>query len=645
MRASTFFKVSTLAIIFFAATFLVTMYWVGSTLSDNRQSYSAYQELKSIVSIDLNRTIGRYLRTGDATMLPRADQQLSHIVEQARFLPSEQLSQLVVTSAKQLQTDLNSKYRALGKLSGDPLALLRNSEQSLAALNHDLARYAAQSEQVDREQRLAYLKTSAKFSTTLLALVNAREKIFSSNSAPKDSLLLAIKELKTLSAQFLSYPLLGIFPEQDMDDDLDFDDDEEAEDLSEDVRGELSSLVNRYQSELERTVSQQSQREQGLSLLSKQVEDLEQAILGGEARVLERQAQVNDKLQWIVIALLAFLLVFLLVNHWLQHSIILKPLRLLRDSFVKLVEEGKVDNIAGISENTELGEISVSFNKLVSQLALEDEKKAEQLSLVSGALQTMESQTRNILHSSSSTSEHLEGVRDIMAELRLVTDTVNALSQQVFENAQATHQAMDDSQNRVVEVLHASESTNSAAKSGREAILSLTQSVDSVGSIVGVISAIAEQTNLLALNAAIEAARAGEQGRGFSVVADEVRQLAGKTQDSLSQVTSRLEQLQKASAALESTIFDIEQASGKQQDIARVLKENAVNVVEQAISSANVAQDTLLHITQQRSQFSAFETAMESVNDEVTESRDLAETISSDVSGQVQNITRTLNVA
>ena len=71
----------------------------------------------------------------------------------------------------------------------------------------------------------------------------------------------------------------------------------------------------------------------------------------------------------------------------------------------------------------------------------------------------------------------------------------------------------------------------------------MSQSVDSVGVIVDVISAIADQTNLLALNAAIEAARAGEHGRGFSVVADEVSQLAGKTQDSLNQVSQRLEQL------------------------------------------------------------------------------------------------------
>ena len=621
------------------------MYWVGATLAESRKNYSAYQMLKSVVSIDLNRTMNHYLLSGDATLIAQADKLLSKISEQAQFLPSKQLQTSVANKASQLQDDLNNKYRALGKLSGDPLALLRNNEQSLVALNHQLAKYAEQSDQLNNAEKLTYLTVAENVAVSLHNLTSIREKAFNAKPIAKASLMYSVEELEKLAVALNNYPLFGIFPEVDQDDELDFDDDEEAEDLSEEARDEFNSYLKRYQSEVENTINQQQQRNDGLTLLANQVEELEQEILSGEDKVAENQQQLNDKLQIIVIGLLAFLLVFLLLNHGLQHRIILKPLRLLRNSFVKLVEDGKVDNIVGIGEKTEFGEISVSFNKLVSQLAQEDKQKAQQLNLVSSALQTMETQTQNILTSSSSTSQHIEGVSEILQELKLVTDTVNSLSQQVFENAQATHQAMDDSQNKVVEVLNASESTNLAAKTGKEAIISLTQSVDSVGSIVGVISAIAEQTNLLALNAAIEAARAGEQGRGFSVVADEVRQLAGKTQESLNQVTSRLSQLQKASSALEDSIFDIEAASGKQQDIARLLKENAVSVVEQAISSANVAQDTLQHITQQRSQFSAFETAMESVNDEVNGSRHLAETISNDVSGQVNNITRTLNIS
>lgn len=644
MRVSSFSRISVVAITLFAVIFLIAMYQVGSSIIQSREQYNNYQTLKSLTTVKFYRTIASYLTTGDASLLNIAQQQLTEMADNTKQIESTSLSQQIATASNTLLEEIDTKYRAMGKLSGDPMALLTNAEQSMNAVTQSLAQYAQQSSALSLSQRSNYLLQTNLIASSLNDIVHAREKFFSGRSSANKTIDTAIVAIKANTDVLLNMPLLEIFEQSEIDEDDFFGEEEDPEDLSEEALSELNSLSNRYQAELTRTINLFSQNEQGLTMLSEQVGDLEQIILSGEQAIKQQQEELSQKIIWVVVGLLLFLIVFLSTNYWLMRSVILKPLRKLRDSFVQLVQEGKVENIRGIAEHTELGEISSSFNQLVNNIAQQNEDKATQLNLVSNAMQTMEQQVKNILNSSSSTHQHLKVADDIMKALTNVTDNVNTLSQQVVDNAKSTQQAMNLSQEKVNEVLTASELTNEAANEGKQAIISLTQSVESVGSIVDVMSAIADQTNLLALNAAIEAARAGSHGRGFSVVADEVRQLAGKTQDSLGQVSKRLEQLNQASEALTNNIFGIENASAQQKSIAEVLKDNAKNVVDKAITSANVAEDTLGQINQQRNHFAEFADAMQSVNSEVSQSRELAENISQDVNNQMQDINQTLNM-
>lgn len=649
MRVSSFSRLSATAISIFAVIYLVTMYHVGESLSKSQAQYKGYQVLISLTTVKFNRTIVEYLQTGDVTLLSRAQKQLALIVKQAQSLHIDELSNQIGSQANSLAHNIDTKFRGMGKLSGDPLVLLRNGEHEMLAINNDLANYVQNTKALSLKEQFNYLIKTQAIGKLLADLVSAREVMFAQQQSNMNSITPLLKELKSLGHFLSTQPALVIYAESDEDmfdasEDL-LGDSEEKQDLSLEAIHELQSLFNRYQREVENTLAQQQQRKMGLVLLAKQVGNIEKSIMQGEVNIAQRQNKINEQLNIIVIGLLIFLVIFLLANYWLQRSVILNPLRNLRDSFVQLMEQGKVDNITNIDNRTEFGEISTSFNHMVNKLAQDDKDKAQQLDLVAKALTTMESQVQSIYQSSHTTSTHVQGARQIMEALGQATETVNTLSGQVVNNAQATKKAMEVSQHHVSQVLAASESTNLAAKESKEAITSLFHSVESVTSIVDVISAIADQTNLLALNAAIEAARAGEHGRGFSVVADEVRQLAGKTQASLKQISARLKQLQGASNSIEGIINDIEKASDNQRIIADELQETSLAVTGQAQVSATVAQDTLEQITLQRTHFIAFEQAMANVDKEVSDSQQLSNVISVDVSNQVNDIGLTLKKA
>ncbi|WP_371921230.1 methyl-accepting chemotaxis protein, partial [Pseudomonas sp. HMWF006] len=145
---------------------------------------------------------------------------------------------------------------------------------------------------------------------------------------------------------------------------------------------------------------------------------------------------------------------------------------------------------------------------------------------------------------------------------------LGAAAQEIARNAaQASNQASDarglaeDGQQVVDRSIKAMNQLSSMLSASSSNIESLNSKTVNIGQILEVITSISQQTNLLALNAAIEAARAGEAGRGFAVVADEVRNLAHRTQESAQQVQTMIEELQVGARESVSTMSDSQRHS------------------------------------------------------------------------------------
>ncbi len=221
--------------------------------------------------------------------------------------------------------------------------------------------------------------------------------------------------------------------------------------------------------------------------------------------------------------------------------------------------------------STDLNEYSQQFTAIKESTFSSVEQQQLETEQVSTAMVQMSASAKNIAHNTTQTAEAAQQANVISSEGKNIVDTT----------------------------VHSTRSLEQVINNASTVIQELGEDSNSIGSILDVIRGIAEQTNLLALNAAIEAARAGEQGRGFAVVADEVRTLAQKTQDSISEIESMISSLQdgsrKAIDAIhqgqEGVVNNVEQISNAGNSLTKIVTElNSINQMSQENASATEEQ-------------------------------------------------------
>ncbi|MCW8944408.1 MAG: methyl-accepting chemotaxis protein [Sedimenticola sp.] len=273
---------------------------------------------------------------------------------------------------------------------------------------------------------------------------------------------------------------------------------------------------------------------------------------------------------------------------WIFTGLIVKPIQQTVDA-VKDIAEGEGDLTQRLDERSkdELGELAGWFNRFL-------DKMQGVVSELNGVTQDLSVSAEQLSQVSEQTRVGISNQQSQTEQAATATNEMAATVQDVAKNAEsAASSAMQargeaaEGKNTVDESIAAIQSLSVTVETAAGVIGRLEQDSVEIGGVLDVIRNIAEQTNLLALNAAIEAARAGEQGRGFAVVADEVRTLASRTQQSTQEIQEMIERLQSASKEAVKSMDETNAQAKKGSDYAARTGE----VLESITSSINQISD------------------------------------------------------
>lgn len=289
-------------------------------------------------------------------------------------------------------------------------------------------------------------------------------------------------------------------------------------------------------------------------------------------------------------------LLFFLIAQGIRH-----PVNLLRGTIREIEQDGDLRRRVKYDHADELGTVAASLNAMLGKFQESMVRVSSSANALRQSSQEVERTAEQVLRS---TNQQEAEISQVAAAMHEMAASIQEVAQNAQHAAQNTSTAETQAMNGRQVVSQSAESIQTLAgeiEQAAQVIRQLEQDGNRIGMVVDVIRGIAEQTNLLALNAAIEAARAGEQGRGFAVVADEVRNLASKTQASTQEIQQMIESLQlRTGEAAE--VMQAGQARARESVEQAQQAGEALVAITEAIERINDMTTQIAHATEQQSE-------------------------------------------
>ncbi|MGD8172885.1 methyl-accepting chemotaxis protein [Vibrio sp. TRT 21S02] len=360
-----------------------------------------------------------------------------------------------------------------------------------------------------------------------------------------------------------------------------------------------------------------------------------QWMIGSGMNMVALEADIQRS-EWVSILNALMILVVLSIFIGFFIRTITSPLKKTVNA-MKELSKGEGDLTQRLNEDgtKELGELARYFNQFVASVQNIMLCISDAGSQVSSAATQLSSSVHHIDDHLNQQQNDVDQLATAMTEMLA---TVEEVAGRTVEANDASKLAADETQNsRTIINQNVSEANLLAEEIERasEVVQKLADDARNVDTVLEVIRGVAEQTNLLALNAAIEAARAGEQGRGFAVVADEVRTLSLRTQESTLEIQTIVEKLQHGAT----NVVSVMESGAKKAAYASSMSENAGEALQKINAEVHTIEEMNQHIATAAEEQTV---TVDDINRNVVSLRDMTVSVSAE-SAQMASASKELN--